>query len=338
MKTIILPRGKHCQIIPDGKGRAYKVFDAYPKDSWNMEVDDMMWGKYKLKDLTIIQNYAWWHGLAPRVYDIIKVRVGRPAVFYYAQEVDYLTGEYAKDNKNGVYEEINHLGKIYGFKYDKADCSPKDVIDGQLVDFNTFHFTDDHLEKVQELYRVKGKYGKIYYHKIPEWDMKKGPRNNDERVKQMQLHKIDFKNKNVVDIGCAGGFFSRYAKDRGANDVLGLDLSNIIEAAFIANNELGYWDIDTLPIDLNSKTRTDDMGKGDNHVFDIAFFLSMNHHVPVPDVVKQAKVVIYEDNSKDLRHEEKIQDEWKQWFKKIEFIGFATDHDKQGKAIYHCYK
>ncbi len=332
MKTIILPRGKHCQIIPDGRGRAYKVFDAYPKKDWEMDIDKMVWGFYPLKDLTIIQNYAWWHGLAPRVYDIVKVRIGRPVVYYYAQEVDYLTGEYAEAKEHETYEKINKLGETYGFKYDKIDCSPTDIMGGKLVDFNTFHLTDDHLKKVQELYRTKGKYGKIYYHKIPEWGMKKGPRDNDARIGQMKLGKVDFKNKNVIDIGCAGGFFTRYAKDRGATYVKGVDSENTAHAAFIASNELGYWDIDYEGTDLRKPYNAGD------EVFDIAFFLSMNHHVAVPDVVKQAKMVVYEDNSKDLRHEERIQSEWKQWFKRIEFVGFATDHDKKGKAIYHCYK
>jgi len=333
-------RGKHCFIQRlRCADRCLKIFDAYPLKNFK-GLDRFYWGDHPkdgnprknslLTEATKIQNYAWWHGLAPRVYEIKKiVDAGRK---YWAQEQEYIEGNTNPVETQNTYEKVKQLGNTYGYENAKDDVSMYDVRDNKLLDYNTFFFSKNHKEKIIDLYRDKGRYGKIYYHKIPELGLNKGPRDNDQRVKEMKLKDIDFKKKSVIDVGCAGGYFLRYAKDNGAKEVLGVDTPDTVEAAFIANNELGYWDIDYRNRDLTQPYTADDK------VFDIAFFLSMNFHVPIPDVVKKAKTVIYEDNSKDSRHKEQIQDEWKQWFKNIKFIGFSTDHDKEGKAVYHCYK
>jgi len=330
------PRGKHCFLYYN-----LKIFFAYPvkKDQTDIEWGD---GMVSLREATKIQNYAWLHGLAPRVYGIVKVWFLRK--WYLAQIVEVLYGEKAKSMEEAVnvYNKVAELGKIYGFEIIKKDVSLDDVIDGKLVDFNTFRFTKDHLEKVKKLYIENARYGKIYYHNVPEWGLKGSPRKNEDRVKYMKLDEIDFKDKSVLDLGCAGGFFCRYAKDRGASYVLGIDYkgkgsNNPILGALILSNELEYWDIEFLNRDLSDVNLWADIyfrGQMKNSsFFDIVFYLSMNYHIGIPpalaDITK--KLCIFEDNSKERNALPTL----KKMFRKVKLVGRAKDHGD--KPIYWCY-
>ena len=68
-----------------------------------------------------------------------------------------------------------------------------------------------------------------------------GPRDSERRIKELGLDQIDFKNKTVWDVGCAGGFFTRYAIDRGAKRVIGFDNEATVNAARNMANYLGYF-------------------------------------------------------------------------------------------------
>jgi len=295
----------------------FKWGDEPVGDNFNMSV--------LLIEATKIQNICWLHGLAPRVYGIAKVKFGNNK--YWAQEVEAVEGKFAADYDEAyqVYKKVKELGKEYGFKNEKDDVSTMDVIGGKLVDFNTFHFTDDHLEKIKKIYIEKARYGKIYYHNISEWGLVNSPRKNKKRVKWMALDEIDFRNKSVLDLGCAGGFFCRYAKDRGAKYVCGIDEKDPIFAAILASNELGYWDIDFYSEDLN-KYRPERA--------DIVFFLSMNYHIGIPHWLADVtdEVCIFEDNSKERNAKEQL----KKMFRRVVEVGKALNHGD--KPIYHCYK
>jgi len=332
-------KGKHCFVMPHPTrdDRVLKVFD-YKEADFN-DVDNFMWGdppngdnprmNVLLKDATVIQNIAWLHGLAPRVYGIVKVLLGTHR--YLAQEVECIGGEHTSmDDVFDVYEAVKKLGKDFGFKNEKDDVSHKDVYDGKLIDFNTFHFEENYLDKIKAQYVDRGRYGKIYYHNVPEWGLVNGPRDNEARIGFMGLDKINFKKKSVLDIGCAGGFFCRYAREHGADEVVGLDYkdadgSDPIFAASLASFVLGHHDINF---------RHSDIRDGCREKADVVFFLSMNYHVDIPMWLPKVtnEVCIFEDNSRDRDAIEKLQ----RIFNRVEKVGIATDHG--AKIIYHCYK
>ncbi len=334
----LVNRGKHCFIVPPSK-HAFKIFDAYPLESAEA-VKDVKWGddpsegtvkkNNLLTEATIIQNYAWWHGLAPRVYAIHSVLFNKK--FFAAQELDYATGIEPMTDAEAmpVYEKVINLGSVYGFQNLKKDCSPKDVIGEQLIDFNTFHFTEDHKEVIRKIYYDQSIYGKIYYHNVPEFGLNKSPRSNEDRIGYMGLDRLDFKDKSVVDLGCAGGFFTRYAKDQGASYVMGLDNARTAYAAFIISNELGYWDIDYKGIDL-VKDQYPDVK------VDIMLYLSINFHIEFPEqmfkMLKKDSILVVEDNAKD-RETNLLQNKIGHLFEKIEKVGISKDHGD--KINYHC--
>jgi hypothetical protein len=346
-----LAQGKHC-ILSRFEDKVIKIFTAYPmNDLTEDHLKQFHWGDYpsemrpqkkwcRLPEASVIQNICWLHNLAPRVYEIVGVELNEEK--YFAQIQDEETGEHPlKEEKEifeGIYEEVKNLGKIYGFKTEKDDVSCYDVINNKLVDFNTFHFTDDHLERIKTIIGEKAKYGKIYYQRIPELEMNNGPRQSEERVKYMQLDKIDFKNKTVLDLGCAGGFFARYATKNGACGSLGIDFEDVIgsdtrEAAYLIS-----WELE----DFKTEFEQHDLREYKPQPTDITFFLSMNYHIRIPSWLGEVtnQVCLFEDNAKGQQDNPEIREQTiktlRTMFKKVELVGYAKDHGM--KPIYHCWK
>lgn len=251
--------GKHCIVLdhPHYPNRSIKVFTAYPVDDWN-SIDYFYWGdppkkgepnmSVDLVEASKIQNICSLYELAPKVYGFCKVIIGERR--YIGQVVERLSPEYPKSELGAqiVYEKVKGLGSDYGFANDKDDVSIEDVMCNKLVDFNTFHFTKDHIEIMKRKYMLYAKYGETYYHPVEEWDLKDCPRNNLSRVRSMKLDKLNFTGKSVLDLGCAGGWFCRYAKAQGASNVIGVDEKghgspDPVKAAYLIGNELGFWDI-----------------------------------------------------------------------------------------------
>jgi len=151
-----------------------------------------------------------------------------------------------------------------------------------------------------------------------------------DRIKYLQLDLIDFKDKVVWDIGCSGGFFCRYALRWGAKIVYGFDQVNPCHAAYILSNYLGDYNIDYIATDLKRGIPLD-IPKPD-----IAFFLSMNLHIPIPQRLFEADTVIFEDNGQESRKLDVLGELWTKHFVKWSFMGRSLDHGN--KAIYHLFK
>lgn len=320
----------------DSQGLCLKVFYGNPMTG-EQGLKDALWGDNPSptdvrKNNTVfeasqIQNILWKHGLAPRVYALFEAELGGDRIA--VQLTDYVEGE-PEDNIQRVYkmwENIEALGKIYGFTAPSHKMGFNDVINGQCVDPQLWAFEKkSYLETVKEIYFEKGRYGKIYYQNDEALELHGGPRHSEDRIKYMQLDKIDFANKVVWDVGCAGGFFLRYAEQKGAKRAIGMDLKEPIEAAFHVGNLLGLFNIDYLTLDL-SKPIPADIVKPD-----IAFFLSMIYHIPVPERLFEATILIYEDNGKETRQLDKLTSPWTDHYPKIEFVGRGLDHGD--KACY----
>jgi len=344
-------RGKHCFIGRIGND-VYRIFDILPVSDLTDEVADkeFHWGDYPsefkpyrgwsgLKEATIIQNICWLHGLAPRVYEIVGLEMESGK--YFAQRIEDLTGQPYCDEHNDafpLYEKVKKLGEIYGFHTEKDDVSRRDVMGGKLVDFNTFHFTEDHREKVMAIIRDKGHYGKTIYQDEPKLDIISTPRKTQHRIEAMKLDKIDFNGKSVLDLGCATGGFCRYASDRGAGDVLGIDFEDVAgtdtrEAAYLEAWELGYFDIE---FDMQ------DLRKYKPKLADLTFFCSMAYHIGIPDWLGEItnELLIFEENSKGFKEDPQVLkntiNKLKSMFRKVELVGHSRDREPQ--PIFWCYK
>ena len=319
-----------------------KVFYGNPLEE-GQHLRDALWGDSPPKDGvrkntilrvgTQIQNVCHIEqGLSPRVFGITEgVYEGKRVAI---QLTEYVNGEVAQtmeevEKKGG---EVKVLGKEFGFSNIKDIFNRFDVRGGKFVDLQPFAFDsfDAYREKVKEIYIESGRYGKVYYQDVPELSLSGGPRKSQKREEYMKLDKIDFKNKVVWDLGCAGGYFTRYAHSKGAKRVIGVDLEGPVRAAKHLANYLEMFNIDYLVRDL-SKDNLSDLPKPD-----IVFLLSLNYHIPIPERTKEAKVVIFEDNGRETRHLEKLDTPWVDWFAKIELVGRGKDHGN--KSVYHCIK
>lgn len=327
MIDIKLERGKHCFMYNN-----LKIFDAYPIEKTTpLDPHKLKWGDVSLYEATTIQNICAWHGLAPRVYGIRRIRFLDQ--FFYAQVVEVIEGENPEpQGENETYNKIKELGKEWGFQSISEKVSHYDVKNNMLLDFNTLSLTDDYEDKWKQQYIKLGNYGSRYYHNVSEWGLKGAPRHNKERVKAMKLDSIDFKGKTVSDLGMAGGFFCRYAHDRGARHITGYDYPNYgspdpTKGAYILANKDCYWDIDFVEMDLL---------KDKPQKADIVFCFSMNYHIGVPAWLGEVtgELCVFEDNSKNRDARPQLE----KMFSKVEYITETTDHNpKSPKQVYYCY-
>jgi len=355
-KIEIMPeRGKHC-FIGKIENDTYRIFDVINADELTEEWMDknFHWGDYPsenkpyhgwagLKEATIIQNICWYHGLAPRVYEIVGIETEGKK--WFAQRIEDISSlSYVNEHKDAepIYKAVKKLGETYGFHTEKDDVSRRDVMGGKLVDFNTFHFTDDYREKVMAIVRDKGHYGKTVYQDEPKLDIISTPRKTAHRIKVMKLDKIDFANKIVLDLGAATGGFCRYAKDRGAGRVFGIDFEDVIGtdtrlAAYLISWELGYFDIEFVQLDLRNNFRLERGEKAD-----IVFFLSMSFHIGIPDWLGEIteELLIFEENSRGFKENPEVTKntiaKLETMFKRVELVGYSRDREPQ--PIFWCWK
>lgn len=364
-----LSKGKHCFISRqwlnnflaknkygrDPNNTCVKVFDLIeirnPADFYNKT-----WGdrpkegepdmSSKLFEATQIQNLCAMYGLAPRVYGLETVKIGYK--HYAAQFCKFIDGKKAGSDEEAiaVYNKIKALGEQYHFNNEKDDVSVDDVIAGKLVDFNTFSFTDkgeSYKEYVKKSYINDGRYGKVYYQNIKELGLNGGPRQSEDRIKYLALDNLDFEGKNVLDVGCAGGFFTRYARFKNAKRAIGLDTPNTIKAAKHTANYLGFFNIDYFASgeDGNFKMPNEIWGREafqefPKFSFDIVFFLSMYMHIGLPQEILTSMtddgIMIFEKNGRESDYD--VEQMLISKFNHVELVGHGKDHGD--KPIYHC--
>jgi len=366
-------RGKHCFIYdcPDWvkvlfgleeKKVLLKVFRSIPIND-NTDISKLKWGDDPVGDnprrnanfinATRIQNIAHMNGLAPRVYGLCTaIYDGKKVV---VQITDDVRGKVENEQKGikprtkpianfvtehkdaePIYEKVIQLGNEYGFEVDKKDVSKWDVVNGQLLDFQTFDFNEKYLEKIRKIYKDGTKWGKIYYHAIPELGLSGGPRKMDKRIEEMRLEDIDFEGKTVLDLGCSGGLFINYALEHGATKAVGIDFPDAVEGARLASNHLGYFNADYYGMDLQKET-TDSIRKATGvEKFDIVFYLSMFRHIHFPSFVWEMckETAIIEWNNWKTEESGEIKEMVKEKFE-IKREGRTTDHGT-GKPFYIC--
>jgi hypothetical protein len=284
-------------------------------------------------DASKIHNILWRHGLSPRVYAVFagryKGKYSYKGTKVACQLTDYLGKPKPKSQGqiDSVIDRVVKIGGQYSFDCEKRIFNARDIIGGKIVDVQPFNFNKGYKEKVKKIYIEKGRYGKVYYQDVPELGLKGGPRKSLDRIKYLKLEGVSFNGKVVWDIGMAGGFFCRYASQRGAKRVIGIDKAKPVEAAFHLGNYLGHFNVDYMEANLKQWRPPPEIPRAD-----ILLFLSENLHVGVPVWLREARFVVFEDNSREGRKRDKLGRPWTDWFSNIKFIGRAKDHGQ--KSIY----
>jgi SAM-dependent methyltransferase len=289
-----------------------------------------------------LQNVAAMHGLAPRVYDIVKV--GGMA----AQVTDFMPPK-QEPTLEGVARLVNFLleapartekrvGPEGASKWDIVTSNSNwggDVfLDwGGLVLGNPEQYADQLRDRVAVNITAahRGEGVEHTYQALPELNLS-GSRNFAERVKAIQLHKLDFNGKDVLDLGCNLGEFCFYASRRGARRVVGVDMPFLAKPMREVANWLGYWNVDFAGAQLPDERIATDVER-----FDIVFALSVCNHVGgyagwIADLCRDTLVLEGHGGDDPARYTADLQRD----FKRVDLIGYTTDVYR--RPVFVCRK
>jgi len=334
-------RGKCCFVLSEGIeeirkdfGRpeaVLKVFFTEGTKTWGdpdwcghgLERNREIGRASLLVEATAIQNLCWMGGFAPRVYGLIEVE--RNGKIFPAQVIEFIKGEVGGVDKEKVMTEMDK----FLFKFDVRTSHNEmvgqhDFIDGKLIDFQGFTFREGSREKIIAYIREVGRYGKAHYQSIPELGVSAKPRDTESRIKEMGLDKVDFKGKNVLDIGCNSGVFCNYASKMGAKRVVGIDMPNNVKASQVLAFYLGYHNNDYFAFDLTGGKPIIDVE------IDITLLLSMVCHIGLPEWIGEItkELLIVEENAKGSKYD---TGKWSkmllEWFNDVYTFGFTNDHN-----------
>jgi len=340
-----IERGPLCDKVKKVFGReneklALKIFR---EPFYQEKVEDFYWGsifcpdnhRSKLVGATIAQNTAAWYGLAPRVYGLVVIKY--KGFKFLAQLTDDLGDEADSPKKmDDVYYHLTAKLKKHNIVSPIGDKN-KNSMRGKWIDFQGAGLMDNFEEEFKKRVEKEACFIEgTHYQTQPELGIK-GFRDSEQRVKDLKLGEIDFKDKTVLDVGCMGGFFCNYAYKRGAKRVVGLDLPVQAQIAYEISNYLGNWNIDYIPKIIEGKDDIKELaGLGK---FDIVLYLAVNWYLGFPQWVFDLtnEVMLVEKNGKeDGIADEAVEKTLKDHFKSVEIIGHRNDFDKQ--PIFKCLK
>ena len=291
-----LDRGKYLAPIAEKCGRdpsglCLKIGYLDPLEP-NESLESWTGGhKSPILDFTKLQNICHWQGIAPRVYavDVIDYEKYRFGV----QLQDFVEGKHEGSNKQ-LFEKVCNILEEYGAVGRRHGDIPWNSVAGQWVDFGSFSLPDKEPYKQKILESLEG-LGK--YQKIP--GIFTGHRDTEERAKDLQLDKIDFRGKTVLDIGCAQGMFCNYASKRGAKRVIGIDKGQNVGISRQVSNYFEEFNVDYIETNLQGMSYEEFCQIVDIHVFDIVFFLSASAYLDWPEFIHKVvgDLMVFERSS-----------------------------------------
>ena len=288
------------------------------------------WKGTHVVECTKIQNLFAWEGRAPRIYDLAIVD-GK----HFAQVMDHV--EPRAEAYKRIMQKYNIDLPDYGYYHKTITGS---CVDGCLTDFGHLYFRDPESYQESLVGKCSPKGRNVPQQPIPELGAR-GIREEgvELRASALKLDEIDFKNKSVLDIGCAGGAFCREAVDRGAQRVVGVD-NETAGGAYELSNWLGYWNIDYLDLRLPRQYYEITQRTG-LHKFNIVLLLAVTWHaggIPEELLRLTGDIVLFE-GKRDTREEHERT--LKEHFNSVEFLGYSSEMLKraeQRRPVFRCSK
>ena len=296
-----------------------------------------VWGRANLRHASIIQNLFAREALAPRVYGWALVNG------LLAQVTDYLPETTAPNRAEHQIRcsKVKVLMERYSLIPVKAhtaggarilDLGMRNWRSNKLVDFSHLVFEDYQGYLASLDVRARTRRGKVLpkaYQPVPGLNIV-GTRDIQARIENLRLSEIDWKGKNVLDIGCNFGSFSRYATDAGARRVIGMDKNG--ELSFEINNALGYWNMDIVTTTFPTKKRLPRA--------DIVFMMAFHNYVGGLEAalswsapVANNLMIVESHGGEDQAYCEAIL---RKYFKRIDYLGYVQD--PQVRHQWHCWK
>lgn len=287
------------------------------------------WEGVPVVDVARLQNIGAMHGVAPRIYEIVRV-----ADDQVAQVTDFAApaGEPSLKAIEAVTRFLQEAGVGTAKRTGPNGAAKWDLVTsvknwgGDLfLDWGGLYLTkpERYLAEVAKRAAVnitrakRGQKVSRTYQAVKAIGLN-GSRDIIHRIEKMELLNIDFKGKTVLDLGCNLGAFCHYAAKRGAKRVTGIDLPILADPAREIANWLGYWNIDFIGAELPEI----ELGGS----FDIVLALSVcNHMGGYGKWMAEAcnDLLILEGHGGDKP--ERYTAEMGRDFAEVDVIGFTTD-------------
>lgn len=271
-----------------------------------------------LTEKAIIRDIFAYEKIGPRIYKLGKF------TGYDCLEVEHIEGErYASFNPY-TRENIKKLFKKYPFilPYEVDLGVAENYIGDKYIDFHGFQLNKPKFKE----WLHKEINQRTHWGHLDDNDKKfsyqscelVGKRDMGYRIKQMKLDKINFRNKKVLDVGCNLGMFMHYITDKGGS-CIGYDTPPIMNIASIYR----FW---TKPYaDIEFRLPSDEE-------FDIQLHLAMVHTFGYPEAI--APLTIFEGHN--LQDEDKVEQELKKNFTKVQFINYTKDRGI--RPVFWCWR
>ena len=293
-------------------GLALKIFYTTANQGDPGDIPRSKFSTLTIRESASVVNIFNTYGLAPRIYDVVTLH--NKGLYRSAYVVGYISGRCSHKQVSLVADKMRKYEKWFKLCLDN---NTNNAIGGKWVDFEQFDFKPVYKEHLKNKLDKVANWGPwSNYQDIRGFY--RGARRTRKRIKQMGLDKINFEGKTVLDLGCSGGEFARYADDQGAKYVMGVDTPKIAKVAEELSRYLGYHRIDFCGRDL-----TKDKLKLPK--FDIILFFSMAHHVGYRKYLSELcnEMVIYEGNART--RDKEVEEGLTKDFSEFKIISHTTD-------------
>ena len=333
---------------PDNKNWR-RIDDLYPSDNWGRksrfywkkENIERLGFKYKkgraykiiikkvnFKNKILANVFFSQHGLAPKVY-----RVGNFKWWKFI-EMDYVPRRKTDILMTRTMIEVASRDVDFIKIYEHDLVHRNNYRYNKFVDYHGFEidlpkFKSWLYERIKQDTHWGHKNDKNENYPYQTFSDFKGKRQTIYRIGKLGLDQIDFKGKSVLDIGCNMGVFLYYAKEEGADKLVGVDIKEVIRLA-----ELYEYYKTNGGIEFYGETLTPDTidkyGK-----FDVVLYLAMVHSLEYPEKLKKItkELLIFEGHN--LMDKNKTENELSKIFNKVIFKGFTED--RGSRPVFWCY-
>ena len=312
-----------------------------------------------VKEKMVLSNILSLRNVAPRVYDIVRLRSGDTVVFAMVMqhiEGQIITGqtasEFVEQFKCVLREEkISILGEKDHIDFRPPDFQSNIVSDSTgtyYVDIQNFAIIDEEARRkkladaIQEvthfgnsrLFRPQ----KYAYQSMPGLPVQ-GKRDSLYRISRIQSfleqNQVSFQGSTVLDVGCNLGIFLMHSLSQGAHWCVGLDTPEMAQVTRQFLFEQGFSRFDLIGCDLCDPVVADLLPF---KKYDLILYLSIEKHVGFPDWLNELdfRLFLYEGHAREGVKDITIK--VRQWSPQIEIVEHQVlqDGDSEPRPVLLC--
>lgn len=273
-------------------------------DASNTSTKSIMNAVGSVNEKKIISNILSEYSVAPRTYDLIKLKSGQNIIF--GMVVEHIDGEVVLGSMGIKFmEKFFKILKAEGIQQlggkSSGDFSPpkfgKNIIknnsDFYYVDIQNFNLIIDHNSNTKLASNINStthfgasnliRSDRYSYQSVPGMDIK-GKRDSEYRLhvinELLSRNNITLKNSQVLDVGCNLGLFVKFALMTNASWAVGLDMPDVAKTARNYMYRSGFTRFDILGVDLKSSSLLDQLPFKS---FEFIFYMSIEGHIGFPE-------------------------------------------------------